>query len=144
VQAKSYSVTALGLAAGLPEQGAVLAGLAAGAALLGLTVVVARRRSAMADERAVTLALAAALVLTPILWLHYFVLLFLPLALFRRSFSPAWLIPLAFWVTPFQESGGEVWRIVLALGLAAAALAAGASRPSAAAVAASTFRRQAT
>ena len=67
----------------------------------------------MADERAVTLALAASLLLTPILWLHYFVLVFLPLALFYKRFTPVWLVPLAFWLTPFQESGGEIWRIVL-------------------------------
>ena len=82
--------------------------------VLGLIFVVARRSSALADERAVTLALAASLLLTPILWLHYFLLLFLPLALFHKRFTPVWLVPLAFWLTPFQESGGEVWRIAFA------------------------------
>ena len=57
------------------------------------------------------MALAASLLLTPILWLHYFLLLFLPLALFHKRFTPVWLVPLAFWLTPFQESGEEVWRI---------------------------------
>ena len=44
VQAKSYSATALGLAAGVPDQVASLSALAAGAVVLGLTFVVARRR----------------------------------------------------------------------------------------------------
>jgi hypothetical protein len=114
VQAKSYSATALGLAAGLPEQVASVCALAAGAVVLGLTFVVARRSSAFADEQAVTLALAASLLLTPILWLHYFLLLFLPLALFHKRFTPVWLVPLAFWLTPFQESGEEAWRIAFA------------------------------
>ena len=131
VQAKSYSVVSLGLAVGLPEQGASLVALAAGALVLGLIFVVARGGGAMDDERAVTLALAASLLLTPILWLHYFVLLFLPPALFRRSFSPIWLLPLAYWLTPFQESDGDVWRIVLALSVAALLIGAGASRPDA-------------
>ena len=113
VQAKSYSVTALGLAAGASEQVASGVALAAGAVILGLTFFAARRGDALADERAITLALAASLVLTPILWLHYFLLLFLPLALFHKRFTPVWLVPLAFWLTPFQESGEEVWRIVL-------------------------------
>lgn len=111
VQAKSYSATAFGLAAGAPEQVASVAALAAGAVVLALTFVVARRSDALADERAVTLALVASLLLTPILWLHYFLLLFLPLALFHKRFTPVWLVPLAFWLTPFQESGEEAWRI---------------------------------
>jgi len=114
VQAKSYSTIALGLAAGVSEQVAAVCALAAGALALGLTFVVVRRSSALADERAVTLALAASLLLTPILWLHYFLLLFLPLALLHNRFTAVWLVPLAFWLTPFQESSGEAWRIAFA------------------------------
>jgi hypothetical protein len=110
VQAKSYSVASLGLTLGLPDRLASLTG-AAGAVAIGLTFVFARRAASAADAWAITSALVAALLLTPILWLHYFVLLFLPLALFRARFSPVWLTPLAFWLTPFQESGGEAWRI---------------------------------
>ena len=122
VQAKSYSTTSFGLALGLPEQVASAVALLAGALTLGLTVVVARRGGMFADERAFTLTLAASLLLTPILWLHYFLLLFAPLALFRKRFAPVWLIPLAFWFTPFQESGGEIWRIALVWLILAAVL----------------------
>ena len=111
VQAKSYSLASLGLTLGLPDRLASLTGVAAGLAAIGLTFVFARRAASAADAWAITSALAAALLLTPILWLHYFLLLFLPLALFRDRFSPVWLAPLAFWLTPFQESGGEAWRI---------------------------------
>jgi hypothetical protein len=36
--------------------------------------------------------LAAALVMTPILWLHYLVLLAVPIALARPRLSPLWLV----------------------------------------------------
>ena len=47
------------------------------------------------DRRALTLALAAGFVLTPILWLHYLVLLIVPIALARPRLSRVWFVPLA-------------------------------------------------
>ena len=47
------------------------------------------------DRRAFVLALAAAFVLTPILWLHYLVLLVVPIALARPRLSALWFVPLA-------------------------------------------------
>jgi alpha-1,2-mannosyltransferase len=46
------------------------------------------------DRRSLTLALAAALVATPILWLHYLGLLLVPIALARPRLSLLWLAPL--------------------------------------------------
>lgn len=46
------------------------------------------------DRRALTLALAAGFVLTPILWLHYLVLLVVPIALARPRLSLLWFAPL--------------------------------------------------
>jgi hypothetical protein len=123
VQAKSYSAVSLGLALGLPESAASVAASVLGVALIGLAFV-AVRRSPAGDEWALILALLAALAFTPILWLHYFLLLFLPIAVFRKTLSPAWLIPLAFWITPFQETGGDVWRILLAASIVGATVAA--------------------
>ena len=40
-------------------------------------------------------ALAAAFVITPIVWLHYLVLLVVPIALARPRLSGLWLVPLA-------------------------------------------------
>ena len=54
------------------------------------------------DERSLALALAAALALSPIVWLHYFVLLLVPIALARRTFGAIWLIPALFWITPVR------------------------------------------
>ena len=47
--------------------------------------------------RSFTLALAAALVLSPIVWLDYFALAAVPLALARPRLSVVWFLPLATW-----------------------------------------------
>ena len=46
------------------------------------------------DRRAFGLAILAALSATPIVWEHYMVLLFVPIALVSPRLSPAWFIPL--------------------------------------------------
>jgi hypothetical protein len=54
-------------------------------------------------------------VLTPISWLHYFVLLAVPIAIARPRFALLWLVPLAFFFVPMR-SGGDVRHIAVALG----------------------------
>jgi hypothetical protein len=90
----SYSVHAILVTLGLPGGAArALSGLLA----IGLLVLAWRVASdpVAGDRRALTLALAAGLVATPILWLHYLVLLVVPIALARPRLSPLWLVPLA-------------------------------------------------
>jgi hypothetical protein len=53
---------------------------------------------------ALTLALAAGVVLTPILWLHYLVLLVVPIALARPRLSALWFVPLAMTVFELPRS----------------------------------------
>jgi Glycosyltransferase family 87 len=67
------------------------------------------------DRQALVIAVAGALLATPVLWLHYLDLLFVPIALARPRLSAIWFAPLAFWVTPLAHSGGSVWRICLVL-----------------------------
>ena len=47
--------------------------------------------------RSFALAIAAALVLSPIVWLDYFALAALPLALARPRLSAIWFLPIATW-----------------------------------------------
>lgn len=76
------------------------------------------------DRTVVTAAIGAALVATPILWPHYLVLLFLPLALASRRLSPAWLLmPLALWLDPRPWSYGRLSRILPELAIVAVTLA---------------------
>jgi alpha-1,2-mannosyltransferase len=83
------------------------------------------------DRRAMSIAVAGALLATPVLWLHYFVLLFVPIALYRPRLSGLWFAPLAFWATPLAHSDGSAWKISVALVTASAivvrALGGGAS-----------------
>ena len=91
-------------------------------ALLVVAVVVAvvlAARGPEGDRRALSVAVAGALVATPVLWLHYLVLLFVPIALARPRLSALWFAPLAFWLTPVAHSNGSVWRTCFALVVAA-------------------------
>jgi alpha-1,2-mannosyltransferase len=71
--------------------------LVAGISLLVGSVVRGRRGD---DRAAFCLALAAAVAMTPILWLHYLLLLMVPLAITRPRFTPLWLLPLVLWMGP--------------------------------------------
>ena len=93
----SYSVFAILRTIGAPELLARVLVLALGGALLVLAWHAARGQldPVEGDRRSLTLVIAAALVLTPILWLHYLVLLFVPIALARPRLSGLWFVPLA-------------------------------------------------
>ena len=96
---KSYSAFAVLRTLGLPGAAADAVVIVVGLALLALAARAARSPSLgrlEQDRGSLILTLAAALVLTPILWLHYLVLLLLPIALTRPRLSPLWLVPLAF------------------------------------------------
>jgi hypothetical protein len=82
------------------------------AAVAGI-VLAARGRDG--DRRALALAVLVSLVATPLLWLHYLVLLFVPIALYRPRLSGLWFVPLVLWLTPSSNSHGATWRILLAL-----------------------------
>ncbi len=95
--ANSYSAYAVLVALGLPDALArasviVLAGVLL---LLAWRAASAKGEDAVErDRRSLTLALAAALVATPILWLHYLGLLFVPIALARPRLTALWFVPL--------------------------------------------------
>ncbi|HEX4679661.1 MAG TPA: glycosyltransferase 87 family protein, partial [Gaiellaceae bacterium] len=114
----SYSLYALGRAAGAAP-GATQAGVLVVGVVLA--VVAARvLRVGRSDQRAFVASLGIALLLTPILWPHYLVLLFVPIALIRREFSWPWLLPLLLWMDPNAWSFGQPARIVPLLAIAAA------------------------
>jgi alpha-1,2-mannosyltransferase len=91
----SYSAYAIFVTLGIPAGAArAFVGLFA-IVLLALGWRAARSDAGSGDRRSLTLALAAGLVATPILWLHYLVLLVVPVALARPRLSPLWFTPLA-------------------------------------------------
>jgi hypothetical protein len=94
----SYSVNALAHALGSDGGFAKAIVVVVGTSLLALSVRSARnpnwtRRER--DRRSLTLILAASLVLSPVVWSNYFVLLLVPVALARPRLSALWLVVLA-------------------------------------------------
>jgi hypothetical protein len=115
----SYSVYALGVRLHLPEAAATVLSVAVTAALLVAALRVARDGSRSGRDRdaaALALALAAALAASPIVWVHYFLLLLVPIALTRPRLSLLWLVPFAYY--PLGETawpGGDARKLALAL-----------------------------
>ena len=109
---KSYTIYALLVDIGAPSPVARAATLAVG----GVMIACAWRR------RSLGLAIGAAIVLSPIVWLHFFALLIVPLALARPKFQPAWLLALPMWLIP-GTGNGNTWQTALALVVLCAILA---------------------
>lgn len=109
-QSQGYSAVAAAEALGAGAGVARAAAVALGLILLGLTW----QRAGRDEVGAFTLAICASLVLSPIVWLHYLTLLMVPLALRYRTLSWPWLVPLALWLTPSQQSIDHPWGIAVA------------------------------
>ena len=93
----SYTLYIAGLDLGLPSPAARALWLGVGLGLLAAVVWAGRR----GDERsAFILTVAAALALSPIVWLHYFALLLIVVALAQPTLGLVWFVPLAMVVTP--------------------------------------------
>ena len=110
---RGYTIYALLLDAGVTSPAARAATVAIGGAVLAVSW---RRRS-------FGLAIGAALILSPIVWLHFFALLIVPLAIARPRFQPAWLLALPLWIVP-GTGNGSAWQTGLVLVVLFAVLAA--------------------
>lgn len=110
---KSYSGQSLAVALGLG--GTAAEAISVALALTGIAAVVVFAARADGERRAFIAAVATGLLATPILWLHYLVLLLAPIALVRPRLSPLWFAPMAFWLSPHMESLGSAWRIAYVL-----------------------------
>jgi hypothetical protein len=119
----SYSIVALGVRAHLPETVAVVLSILVAIALLAAAAWIAREQGN--DVTILTLALAAGLAASPIVWIHYFLLLLVPLALTRPRLSALWFVPFAYY--PLGESAwpaGDAGKLALALAATLAILTA--------------------
>jgi alpha-1,2-mannosyltransferase len=114
---KSYSLQSLTISLGVSARvGEALSGVVAALGAVAIAVV-AHWRGA---QQAFAVGVVVAVLATPILWLHYLILLLVPIALTRPRLGPLWFLPIALWVTPHPESQGVVWRIALVLSVAVA------------------------
>lgn len=94
-----YTVYVMALDVGASPLLARVVWLTIGLGLLAAVVLVGRR----GDERtAFALAIAAALALSPIVWLHYFTLLLVVVAIAQPRLGAAWFVPLAMYVATGQ------------------------------------------
>jgi len=93
----SYSLVGMASTLGLGEAAGQALTFGVGAALLVAAVVFARRGD---DFRSFVCAVVATLAVSPIVWLHYLVVLLVPVAIARPRFSPLWLLPVLLWTSP--------------------------------------------
>jgi len=114
----SYTAYIVGLDLGLPSAVARAAWLALGLALLASVIVLARRGE---DRSAFMVAIAASLALTPIVWLHYFALLAVVVALAKPRLALAWFVPLGMVLTP-GSGHPSPFETAWTLGVAAATI----------------------
>jgi hypothetical protein len=110
----SYSVVAL-----LGVSGGTATTVTVVLSILAVVAIVLAARAAGGDRRAFAVAVVAALLTTPLVWMHYLLLLYVPIALYRPRLSGIWFLPLLLWATPTTHSHGTTWRIVLALAIVA-------------------------
>jgi alpha-1,2-mannosyltransferase len=121
---RAYSTFSLALHLGASRSAASALGLALASIVAAACFMIGRRGR---DRVSFALCVAVALLATPIIWLHYFALLAVPLAVLRPRFSPVWLAPLVLLVCP--PTSPPTWKIVLALSVAALVLGAAVRQP---------------
>ena len=126
-ETSSYTPFAFLVKLGVPTPWARGAGLVLGVAVL-VGVFVAARRS-RSETASFTLAVAAALLCTPIVWLHYFALVLVPLAILSPGFSAAWLLPAILWACPVGAAP-SAWKFALPLVVCALVLLIATRHPS--------------
>ncbi|MCS7006289.1 MAG: DUF2029 domain-containing protein, partial [Gaiellaceae bacterium] len=110
---QSYSLLGVSATLGLPSTVGRLAALAAAASLLFACFRFARWGD---DLRSFTSAVLATLAASPIVWLHYLVVLFVPLAAARPRFSALWLVPLTLVLSP-RPGYAEGVEVLVPLGV---------------------------
>ena len=123
----SYSLVGVAAAAGFGSGVGQALTILVGAGLLAGCVVFARRAD---DQRSFTCAVVATLAVSPIVWLHYLVVLLVPTAIARPRLSAVWFVPVLLWVSPKPgyAEGIATFAPALAVAVVAAVLLARPSR----------------
>jgi Glycosyltransferase family 87 len=124
---RGYTLYALGVDLGLSPGVARTLWAALAAGLLAATVVLARRGD---ERRAFVLALASAIAFSPIVWLHYFALLPVAVAVAEPRLAPIWFVglPLQVAVTTGVYNG-STFQTAAVLAVAAVTVALAVRRP---------------
>jgi hypothetical protein len=115
--------SSLGLGSGIGVAAAWLS--CAGVLVLAALVL----RGDGAEDRAFALCVVAGLLGSTLVWPHYFVLLYVAIALLSPRLGPLWLIPLVTWLAPVELTHGSAWRIAVYLVLELTVVAVLVARP---------------
>ncbi len=99
------SVRSIGFALGVSHTVSDAFAYAITAGLLGLAIAVLRRRQG--EARAFGLTVMAGLTASPVVWPHYLILAFVPIALLTPSLSVLWLVPLLAYLAPVAQTSGN-------------------------------------
>jgi hypothetical protein len=99
----AYTPSSLALSLGAGSRAAEAASLLAGASVL--LVAVSMRNRADGDRKVFTLVLLAALLLSPIVWAHYLLVLLPAMAIARPRVAVVWFVPLAL------RWAGDTWLV---------------------------------
>jgi hypothetical protein len=106
-----YSLLALAHHFGLSRNDGYLMLVLVGVALALAVVHRGLRRGD--DRQTLVLAVGLMLLASPLVWIHYFVLLAVPLAISRPRFSALWLLPTLMWLLP-PATSVSAWQFALA------------------------------
>jgi len=106
-----YSVAALAIHLGGGAAVARVLTVLVTAALCVLALVLGRGPEG--DRRSFSVAVVAAIALSPIVWLNYLLLGLAPLALARPRLSRAWALPLLAWLFANPNTLAPLWKVVL-------------------------------
>jgi hypothetical protein len=117
----SFSLASALMHAGVPETGGRIVLVAGSVLATGLFL---RRRST--DRDWFTAMTGLGLLLSPVLWVHYLVVLLVPLAIARRRLDAIWMCTAILWLLPVHEESG-VWQATLVVVTVAAIVAGSAS-----------------
>jgi len=122
----TYSIASLFAELGFASKFAGTVSIVVGVCLLYLAYRASGERGQgkrARDARSFTLAIAAALALTPVVWNHYLLLLLVPVAIGRPRLSVLWLVPVAlnglYLVHGYGPSPDGVMPLVVLLGIVA-------------------------
>jgi alpha-1,2-mannosyltransferase len=116
-QLDGYTVSAL-LSAAMDWNVAHGVGLGVGFAVLGAALVVGRDD----ERRSFGFVVAASLLLSPIVHMHYLILLLVVLALFVPHLDWRWVVPVFLWLSP-HVWGAAPWQKAVVLAVAGATVA---------------------
>jgi alpha-1,2-mannosyltransferase len=116
-EGRGFSLVSALLSLGFPVGPARALALSLAVALLFAAWLLVRRPDG--DARAFGLAVMAALIATPVLWDHYLVLLFAPIALLAPRLSLIWFLPMLAGVARVPVTHASIWHSVVDLAIEA-------------------------